>query len=252
MKKIISTMAVLSLFSLSSLSQATPLYKEDFSNAPASIWNETNMRWVKSSKQLRIDYNLYSNGGRTGSFPKIVRDVVFSRANEATLKYKINLDKNYTTNTGGKFFGLGPRKQVTGCRDITNNGWSARVGIRNKTPQLYIYDQSKSNGDCGEIIKASSPLKSNKWYDISLYVKLNSKGNKSDAQAILYVDGKEVARKTGFKFYDGTNRSAPVETKIQKLLLHTFLGSINNSKGGVKDSGTIRYDDFEVVRGKHP
>jgi len=232
--KIMSTLMFVAPFSFALSGQASSLYKEDFKNSPPREWNNAGMEWVKSTGKLRVDYNIYKSGGRTGSYPKIVKNVTFQRALDATLKYKINLDKNYTTPVGGKFFGLGPRNQITGCKDITNNGWSARVGIRDITPQLYIYDQSKKNGNCGEIIKAKNPLKNNQWYDISLYVKLNSAGNVNDAEAILYVDGVEVAKKTKFKFYDGTNRSAPTEARIQKLLVHNFLGSINTSRGGVK------------------
>ncbi len=254
MSSIKITVAIVSIlaFFLSFMAQSASLYKEDFSNSPPSAWKQANMSWVKSTKKLKVDYKIYNHGGKNGSYPKNVSSANFTRAVEATLKYKINLDKNYKTNIGGKFFGLGPKNHITGCKNITNKGWSARVGIRDHKPQLYIYDQSKSNGDCGAIIKSSKTLKTDKWYNIALYVKLNSRGNKSDAVAILFVDGKEVARKTGFKFYDGTTLAAPNDAKIQKLLIHTFLGSINTSKGGVKETGTIRYDSFEVVRGRKP
>lgn len=252
-KKLLSpTAALLGFIAISGVTQAqTVLWSEDFQNQPPAIWNKTGMQWISSTGKMKTTYNIYRSGGKSGSYPKIVSTDSFQNATDATFKYKVNFDTNNNTDMGGKFFGVGPAQPVTGCNAVDDLTWSARVGFRDKKPQLYLYYQGKT-APCGEIIKGSTPLARNRWYDVSLYVKVNSNGSTSDAEARLYIDGQEVAKKTNFRFYKSSGSTVPPDAKIQKFLLHTFLGSIDTTAGGIDESVITRYDDFQVVRGKHP
>ena len=133
------------------------LYTENFNSGSAGEWSHSNVQFRNGANNIRIKYPQYkvNSNGKVGSHPMMVGQIPISaNAIDATFKYRIKLEDNYDTNMGGKFFGLGPEEPVTGCRDITTNGWSARVGIRDKHPQLYIYRQGKPDGECGEIIRA--------------------------------------------------------------------------------------------------
>ena len=249
--------ALFTLMMASAASASGVLYSENFNSGSAGDWSHPNVQFRSGANNIRIKYPQYkvNSNGKVGSPPMMVGQIPISaNAIDATFKYRIKLEDNYDTNMGGKFFGLGPEEPVTGCRDITTNGWSARVGIRDKHPQLYIYRQGKPDGECGEIIKAEQfTFEKNKWYDIALYVKVNSSSTKSDAEARLYIDGTEVAKKTGFKFFGGTSSNVPPAAKIQKIIRTSFLGSMPSLSGAVK-TGEVSalYDNFVVVRGNQP
>ncbi|AWB65467.1 hypothetical protein C2869_03010 [Saccharobesus litoralis] len=237
---------------------ASTLYSESFNSGNAGDWTHANVKFRDGANNIRIKYPLYKNfsTGRVGSHPMMVGQIpIAENAIDATFKYRIKLEDNYDTNMGGKFFGVGPEEPVTGCKDITTYGWSARIGIRDKHPQLYIYRQGKPDGQCGEIIKAEQvTLEKNRWYDLAIYVKVNSSSSTSDAEARLFVDGVEVAKKTGFKFFGGSNSNVPPQAKIQKIIRTSFLGSMPSIANGEVKTGEVSalYDNFLVVRGKKP
>lgn len=237
---------------------ASTLYSESFNSGNAGDWAHSNTTFRTGANNIRIKYPLYKNfnTGRVGSHPMMVGQIdIAENAIDATFKYRIKLENNYDTNMGGKFFGLGPEYPITGCKDITTHGWSARIGIRDKHPQLYLYTQGKPDGKCGEIIKAEHiTFQKNRWYDLAIYVKLNSSGSANDAEARLFVDGVEVAKKTGFKFFGGSSSNVPPTAKIQKIIRTNFLGSMPSISNGEVKTGdaSALFDNFKVVRGNNP
>lgn len=234
------------------------LYQENFSNGIGNF-NHSSAHWRSGAKNIEVTYDVRrtfdsdGNAIKTGSGnPMNGTFGISQNAIDATIRYRVNLRDGYPT-MGGKFFGLGPASPITGCKDITREGWSARVVIRDRKPQLYLYDQSKPDGQCGARYEGSEELTVGEWAEIGLYVKLNSRGSASDGLAILYVDGKEAVRKEGIKFYGGSSANVPIPAKIQKVVRTTFLAS-PYSRSEVGNSSPFLtakalFDNFVVERG---
>ncbi|MBD1390745.1 hypothetical protein IC617_15040 [Neiella sp. HB171785] len=243
--------ATCGVMTVSAVTQAEALYEQYFSGVPTGIWNKEQISYNSSSKDISIKYDIYKNDTQKGSYPKLVSYEDISRkTNSATLKYRIKFDKDYSTTQGGKFFGIAPENHVTGCKEVEVNSWSARVGFANRVPQLYLYFQNKPDR-CGQVIPSTTGAQLNldQWYDVALYVELNSEG-KYNAKAKLFIDKQLVAKKTGFRFHGLSDLTD--EVKIHKFMLSTFLGSISSTSGAeyLEDqSGYIHYDTFKVIDG---
>lgn len=250
-KSLITLAATTSMLVISATAQAETLYAEYFSGTPQGIWNKDKIEYNSATKDISIKYDIYQNATQKGSYPKLVSYENLSRKTaSATLKYRIKFDKDYSTTMGGKFFGIAPENHVTGCNSVGTNQWSARAGFKNRVPQLYLYFQNKTE-PCGQITSASEDqqLALDRWYDVALYVELNSEG-KFNAKAKLFIDGQLVAKKTGFRFHGLSDLTD--EVKIHKFMLSTFLGSIGSTNGATylaDQSGYIHYDTFKVIDG---
>lgn len=164
-------------------------------------------------------------------------DVMFLQA-----KNEPNVSRNavFEWVRGGKLPGLSAAANDSGCTDDSvvekNNplNWSARMMWRPEgTSESYVYDQARASGACGtrnntkDTTGADSKLEANKWYSITMYVKLNS-----------FVSG--VAKEDGIielHIYDngrliGSTRSSNVKyrgvddeaTLIHNLFFSTFYG----------------------------
>lgn len=260
LNKIISAAVLTTAFTVPSISMAASvLYQESF-NGGAAKFNHSSAHWRSGAKNIEVTYDVRRttiNGStRTGSAnPMNGTFDIAENAIDATIKYRVNLRDGFP-DMGGKFFGLGPEAPITGCKDITTDGWSARVVIRDHKPQLYIYDQSKPDGKCGARLEGTQTLTDGQWHDIALYVKLNSSGSASDGKAILYVDGVESIRRENIQFFGGSSSNVPVKSKIQKVIRTTFLGGPFSDPSGANSTPVLTakalFDNFKVERGNKP
>ena|GEM_PF-2905618 len=171
-------------------------------------------------------------------------------SNDYTLSYRVKFGAHYRWAKGGKMHGLGPAKPTTGCQPRTDDGWSVRM-LTMSTGRLaiYVYDQDRNNPNgCGEGFTAPNFRITNteKWYNISLYVKLNSP-NRADGVAKLFVDGKQIHEVTGLRL----RRSNAKSSLMQNFMFNTFYGG--GSWDAAPDRTThVQFSDFQIAEGEVP
>lgn len=168
----------------------------------------------------------------------------FTPGRSYTVNYRVFFEVGFDFAKGGKLPGLSPRYPATGCEDRGPGSWSVRLmWMPQGGVSVYYYDQELVAA-CGKTAKAwNFYFERGRWYDIALFVKLNTSYLK-DGQITLYIDGVEMVNRTNLKLraIDG------VDTEIQKLLFSTFFGG---SSSDWSPSGPVkaRFDQFEVYRG---
>ncbi len=147
------------------------------------------------------------------------------------LEFEVFFDKDFEWVQGGKMHGFisgNPDTDSTGCAPQPKNGWSFRLmWVKKGTIILYIYDQSRiqSKEKCG-VGTYSSPnvLVKDRWLNIKMYMKLNSKGDKSDGVARLYIDNKLILQRNDIKF-----RGVDTGATIDYIIFSTFYGGSDTS-----------------------
>ena len=243
-----SLMVVLTLLlSVLSTYAQDAVWSEDFSSLrPGSRWinrQETEVMkdgGVNNSQCVRVEYEI-----RKDPLGSTIRrsHMRVPPALEYTLQYDLFFESNWTNSYGGKFGGFGPEQGVAGCNAVQPHTWSARIVLRNREPRLYLYHQDKGPG-CGQSVNSNMTLARQRWYSVSYYVKVNSRADRSDGVAELYIDGKLVASRRNLKFHAQNGD----HTKISTIDFTTFL--VRNSTGPIVSRQHMRYDNFAVIPGK--
>lgn len=240
--------AVLLFLTFSNTAYAEVLYSQNF-DREAAPWRSGPLlqygNYGKDGRGVRIAHRILrgadSSGRSIRGSDRQVSNLNIKPVRAATLSYDIRYDNNWNTTLGGKYHGLGPKNHVTGCRSSTPDGWSARVTIRDRRPSLYLYFQGKQE-DCGQQLNANMVMEKNRWYRISIYIQLNDY-NRDNAVARLYVDGRQVAQKTGFQFHNSRSSDA----LIQKFMFSTFLGHNIGNVVEVQDTQHVYFDNVLVT-----
>ncbi len=195
---------------------------------------------------LEVSYPPTSKGT-----PRITTKKAFSPIDdEYTLSYRVKFGANYRWARGGKMHGLGPTSPTTGCQPKTDDGWSVRMITQSVGRlALYIYDQDRNNPNgCGEGFTASGFQinELERWYDISIYVKLNSP-NEHNGIAKLFVDGVQIHQVENLRL----RSTSSTESEIRSLMFNTFYGG--GSWAAAPDRTTqVQFSDFQVTRGEVP
>jgi hypothetical protein len=163
-----------------------------------------------------------------------------------TLNYKVFFESGFDFAKGGKLPGLSPAYPTVGCEELDPGGWSVRLmWIPEGGVSVYYYDQELTS-NCGNDSNARGfRFQRERWYDIAIYVKLNTPPLK-DGQISLYINGLEVVAlaNLNLRAIDGP------DTEIQKLLFSTFFGG-NSSAWSPSSEVMSRFDQFEIYRGLH-
>lgn len=245
MKRVIYIFLVLS--SQYAFSQ-TPVYSENFESMAAGsrYFNIGATKvlpngGVNNSKCVEVEYVRYESYGT----PRYLHKHNITPGTEYTLCYDIFFDNDWTIGTGGKYHGLVPENTTSGCQPIEADGWSARVVFDNREPYLYTYHQDK-DANCGDKSRNTTlQLDRNKWYSVSMHLKLNSADNVNDGFARLYINGQLVAQQTGREFRSVINNA----TQITKFYFCTFLGG--SYTGAIRSIHHARFDNFGIFPGEH-
>lgn len=172
---------------------------------------------------------------------------------EATLVFDVKFDEGFQFLKGGKLHGLGPDKHITGGREMKPDGWSARAMWRPDGLTSYVYCQDKEQKyGQGPDRRLNHTFKTERYYSISIYVKLNHPVDKSNGSMRVYVNGKGVAEDRNIKFrsIDGDH------TKITHFLFSTFHGGEDPSwapkdKDGNYTDVYAYFDNIAVYEGLH-
>lgn len=198
------------------------------------------------SRCLEVAYQPTNNGTS-----RVTGKTSLPPANEYSLNYDVRFSGDFQFVKGGKLHGLGPSKPITGCKPMKNDGWSARVmwdksNSSSSRPFNYLYHQSKTE-NCGDGDKSSSGAKFTRgqWHAVTLHVKVNSEGSKSNGFTHLYIDGEKIVESNGIRF----RKSSGSAGKIANFMFSTFHGGSNDSWSPSKKV-TARFDNFAVYKGK--
>jgi len=141
---------------------------------------------------------------------------------EFTLNYDVRFDKDFQFVKGGKLLGLGPAKHVTGGRPIVPGGWSARVTFKEGgAARLYTYHQDQP-GQYGDrpVIEEPFHFQNERYYPVSLHVRVNDPADAANGFSRLYVNGDLVDSHEGLRFR-GTDSDASL---VNKFMFSSFHG----------------------------
>jgi N-sulfoglucosamine sulfohydrolase len=173
---------------------------------------------VGASTGLRATYT----GSDRGS-ERIVRHAFLPEPGlEFSLNYDVRFDKDFQFVKGGKLLGLGPKEHIAGGRPIVPSGWSARVTFKEGgAARLYTYhqDQPGQYGDRPAIQKPFN-FERERYYSVSLHVRVNDSPDVANGFSRLYVDGDLVDSHEGLRFR-GEDSDASL---INKFMFSSFHG----------------------------
>jgi N-sulfoglucosamine sulfohydrolase len=173
---------------------------------------------VGGSIGLRAEYTGYDRGSE-----RIVRHLFLPEpALEYSLNYDVRFDRDFQFVKGGKLLGLGPAKHVTGGRPVVPGGWSARVTFKEGgAARLYTYHQDQP-GQYGDRLPIQNPFyfEKDRYYAVSLHVRVNDSPETANGFSRLYVDGELAEQHEGLRFR-GEDSEASL---INKFMFSSFHG----------------------------
>jgi N-sulfoglucosamine sulfohydrolase len=205
---------------------------------------------LNGSTGLRAKYVGYERGSE-----RIVTRMFLPEPGlEFSLNYDVNFDRDFQFVRGGKLLGLGPRNHITGGRPVVPSGWSARVTFKEGgTPRLYTYHQDQP-GQYGDRPVAEVPFKfdKEKYYSVSLHVRVNDPPEASNGFSKLYVDGQLIEQHENLRLR-GTGGD---DTLINKFMFSSFHGG-HEAEWAPRDAegnySTVyaTFDNISVYPGRH-
>ncbi len=173
---------------------------------------------VAASTGLRAEYE----GSEIGS-ERIVRHVFLPEPGlEFSLNYDVRFDKDFQFVRGGKLLGLGPKEHIAGGRPMVPSGWSARVTFKEGgAARLYTYHQDMP-GQYGDRPAIQKPFnfERERYYSVSLHVRVNDPPEAANGFSRLYVDGELIERHEGLRLR-GTGGQSSL---INKFMFSSFHG----------------------------
>ena len=203
---------------------------------------------VDGGRALRATYQGYKEGSR-----RIVEEFPLSEsADEVSLSFDVNFEKDFDFTRGGKLHGIGPKNRVTGGKAMTKNGYSVRLMFGSKGGlKSYIYHQDQ-RGKYGDSKVASGfSFKRGRYYALTLHTKLNSTAEAKDGFVRVYVDGKLKIDHKGLRFRGSEDR----DTLFSQLLFSTFHGGNTRAWAPQNADGSFAtvhalFDNFAVYKGE--
>ena len=221
----------------------TSVYQETFENASLGKYkgkDDLNVQdCAGKGRCLRVRYRPTDVGS-----PRLTFREELPPAAEYTLTYDLRFDKGFEWVKGGKLPGLAPERSVTGCVPLNDTGWSVRLMWRAEGNFMqYLYHQGKTER-CGENVYAEDfTLQKDRWYEVAIYVRVNSSASADDGQVRLFVDGEEVARRDNLRL-----RNADTGGLIERFYFSTFYGGSDPSWAPSQTTYAY-FDNFAVYPG---
>ncbi|MCW8924767.1 MAG: sulfatase [Xanthomonadales bacterium] len=200
-------------------------------------------RGVAGSTGLRAEYTGFEKGSE-----RIGKHLFLPEPGlEFSLNYDVSFDKDFQFVKGGKLLGLGPARHITGGRPIIPEGWSARVTFKDGGGiKLYTYHQDMQGqyGDRG-YIQQPFTFEKERYYSVSLHVRVNDPPEASNGFSRLYVDGKLIERHENLRLR-GTGGDA---TLVNKFMFSSFHGghSPDNAPRDKAGNYTTVYATFDNI-----
>jgi hypothetical protein len=201
------------------------------------------------SNGLLATYTGYDRGSQ-----RIVRRIPLPDPGlEFSLNYDVKFDADFQFVRGGKLLGLGPVKHVTGGRPIIPEGWSARVTFtQGEGAKLYTYHQDMKGqyGDRGAI-KAPFRFDRERFYAVSLHVRVNDPPEASNGFSRLYIDGQLIEQHENLRL----RAAGGDDTLINRFMFSSFHGghrphNAPRDKGGKYTTVHAVFDNISVYTGE--
>lgn len=229
--------------------RAKPVFSLDFEDEPLGQYK---LLSHKDTESLEVRQDAATNTrylsatyvpSEIGS-PRLVFSRKIPPSDEYTLSYQLLFEDGFDFAKGGKLPGLAPHFPSAGCEMRDPASWSVRLmWMQNGRVSLYYYDQQPVD-NCGTtVVGQNFWFTTGRWYDLSIYVKLNTDGQEN-GEIALYVDGAKIVSRNNVQLRGIDND----DSKIQQLLFSTFFGggSPEWSPSAIVSS---RFDQFEVHQG---
>ena len=204
---------------------------------------------VDGSKALKVTYR----GNKVGSERVVNTFKLAKPMDEATLVFDVKFDKDFQFVRGGKLHGLGPDNRITGGNKVKPDGWSARAmwGKKNLNTYVYCQDKEKKYGQ-GPDHRVDFQFKTDRYYSVSIHVKINDPVKKANGSVKIFVNGECVAEDHDIQF----RAEAGDHTRITHLLFSTFHGGDSPRWAPKDDDGRYTdvyayFDNFAVYEGEH-
>lgn len=203
---------------------------------------------VHHSRALKTTYAGYERGSKRVT----ARYRMGERGLEYTLNYDVKFDADFQFVKGGKLHGLGPDVPITGGKTMEPEGWSARVTFKEEgTVKSYVYCQNKDRQYGVSVYAPDFNFEKDRYYAISLHVKLNEDPTEDEGFAHVYIDGKSFIQHDDVQFRADDGEASLIST----FLFSTFHGghephwAPRDSQGNYTDVHAY-FDNIAVYRGK--
>lgn len=170
------------------------------------------------------------------------------------LTYRIKFPKGFDWGRGGKIPGLGGGAVYTGCSDPTvrqnKDGWSSRImwfentEVAGNTPFFfpYIYYENMPE-DCGNSFDKRLYIKDNTWYNISMFVKMNTE-TRSNGVLEIKIGTETLVKRTDMKW-----ASKNFGKEINTLMMGIYRGGNKVNKWATAKDTEILFDNFKLTKG---
>tara|TARA_B100000809_G_scaffold19840_2_gene17458 strand:+ start:4627 stop:5541 length:915 start_codon:yes stop_codon:yes gene_type:complete len=235
-----------------------PVMNEDFDHGASTViatilLKDKNLalvsgEGVNGSTGLRAQYQ----GFHRGSERITARIPLGESGDEYSLNYDVRFESGFQFVKSGKLHGLGPAKPITGGKAMQPAGWSARATFKEKgnlTTYVYHQDKPREYGAHGKVVAPFS-FSHQRFYAVSLHVKINSHAETADGFVHLYVDGVLIERLDNIRLHADKENAA-----ISQMLFSTFHGGSSpkyapRDENGNYTSVYATFDNFSVYRNK--
>lgn len=141
---------------------------------------------------------------------------------------------------------------------LSNTGSIDSGNDANARPSIYVYDQNRVQGDTGTHYKLGDAFQKGIWYDIDMYVELNTydgRTARSDGYIILRINGMQVNRVNNLKLRGNIPANVSIadgisQTSISKLVFHNYYGGAKDVRNTPQTIATSRcyFDSIQVVQ----
>ena len=201
---------------------------------------------VHGGKALLATFEGYERGSH-----RLTKRLPFGeRGDEYTLNYDVRFSADFQFVKGGKLHGLGPDKPITGGNAMRPDGWSARVTFKEEgTIRSYLYCQNKDGKYGASVSNPRFQFKRERYYAVSLHVKLNSAPDSEDGFARIYVDGERLVDHQDVRFRESMGET----TLISQFMFSAFHGGHQPSWAPKNEDGSYanvhaHFDNIAVYR----
>lgn len=165
----------------------------------------------------------------------------------ATMSYDVYFDAGFDWKKGGKLPGLCGLDCPVGCSAVSpDRGWSTRLMWRqNGGMTTYAYYPDKPRAlRCGEDWRWSSDVRSGRWHNVRIFVKINDPGV-ANGVSRAWLDGKLVLDKSNvmYRYKPGD------EYAVTRAYLTTYAGGSSVSMFAPSRDQYIKFRNFEVWEG---
>lgn len=199
---------------------------------------------VNDSKAIKVTYEGYEKGSH-----RVTSRIDLEASEEYLLSFSVKFCEGFDFAKGGKLHGLASAFPAYGGNSVEPDAWSARLMFRRDGGLMsYIYHQNMK-GRYGDVeVAPDFNFKPGHYYNVELYVKLNSPETTHNGLVRVSVNDKELLVHDGIQFRSEDNENS----KISKFMFSTFHGGSSERWAPRHSDGSFSeecayFDNFTIV-----